>query len=54
MQADRYHDIGTALQRFEHTNGIIAIETKLASTITDTDLRHLHWLNDTLPNEGTT
>lgn len=38
----------------EHTNNILAIETKLAPTITDNDLRHLHWLRHTLPKQNTT
>jgi uncharacterized protein len=37
----------------EHPNGITAIETKLTPTITDHDLRHLHWLHHTLPNKPT-
>jgi predicted AAA+ superfamily ATPase len=37
----------------EHTNCILAIETKLAPTITDKDLRHLHWLRETLPHRNT-
>lgn len=34
----------------EHTNGLLAIETKLTPTITNNDVRHLHWLQDTHPN----
>jgi len=38
----------------EHANGILAVETKLAPTISDNDVRHLHWLRDTLPDRTTT
>ena len=38
----------------EHPNGILAIETKLAPTITNHDLQHLHWLKQTLPNNNVT
>lgn len=37
----------------EHLNGILAIETKLTPTVTDNDLRHLHWLQQTLPRPTT-
>lgn len=38
----------------EHPNGILAIETKLAPTITNNDLQHLHWLKQTLPHQKLT
>ncbi len=36
----------------EHADGILAIETKLAPTIEDRELRHLHWLRQTLPHRN--
>ena len=38
----------------EHSNGILAVETKLAPTVGDNDLRHLLWLRDTLVDRTTT
>lgn len=35
----------------ESPDGVIAIETKLASTVNDADLKHLHWLRETTPHQ---
>jgi len=58
-EADVYHLRTTGGRHeidfiIEHPTGILAIETKLAPTITDHDIRHLHWLRDTIPNQNTT
>ncbi len=37
----------------ENPNGIVAIETKLASTVNNTDVKHLHWLQQQNPDQTT-
>ena len=38
----------------EHGNRIVAVETKLAATVSDHDVRHLHWLRERLADRPTT
>ncbi len=44
------HEIDFIIDTGQH---ILAIETKLAATVTDTDLQHLHWLRQTLTTPTT-
>ncbi|GHS86116.1 ATPase AAA [Actinomycetota bacterium] len=43
------HEVDLVLQRGD--GGVVAMEVKLASTVTDADVRHLHWLRERLGDE---